>query len=122
MTPALIFGWLPVIGIVLGLARIRFPRAPWLATAFFVGAYLLYMGAFGVFAAQCWNCSSIANGDTRGDTFFVGAIFFGIMLASTLLGVWLGARLTVVFGRVMSAARDLRDGLRDREDGRHADV
>ena len=120
MNPALIFGWLPVIGIVLGLARVRFPRAPWIATAFFAGAYLLYMGAFGVFAAQCWSCSGVADGDTRGDTFFVGAIFLGIMLATTLFGIWLGARLTVVFARVMSAARDLRDGLRDREEQRSA--
>ncbi len=122
MNPGLIFGWLPVIGIIAGLARLRFPRAPWIAAGLLGGAYLIYMAALGAYAGQCWDCSGVADGDTRGDTFFVAAIFFGILLATTLLGVWLGARLTVVFGRVMSAARDLRDGLRDREDGKHADV
>ena len=116
MNPGILFGWLPVIGIAVGLARLRFPRLPWIATGLLVGAYLTYMAAFGAYAGQCWSCSGVADGDTRGDTFFVSAIFFGILLATTLLGIWLGARLTVVFGRVMSAARDLREGLRDRED------
>ena len=115
MNPGLIFGWLPIIGIVAGLMRLRFPRAPLIATGVLVAAYLIYLAALGAYAGQCWSCRGVADGDTRGDTFFVAAIFFGILLVTTLLGVWLGARLTVVFGRVISAAHDLREGLRDRE-------
>jgi uncharacterized membrane protein len=120
MTPALIFGWLPVIGVIAGLSRARFARAPWIVAGVLVVAYLIYMAALGVYAGRCWDCDGLSG--TRGETFNVGAIFFGIMLATTMLAIWLGARLTVVLGRLFGAARDVRDGLRERGDGRHADV
>jgi hypothetical protein len=118
VSPALIFGWLPVIGILLGLSRARFRRVPLIATAIIGAAYLIYMASVGVYAARCWDCEGL--GTTRGDMVYVSAIFFGITVVTTVLGIWLGVRLTVVFGRVMDAARDLRDAVRSRE--HHADV
>ena len=110
MNPTLIFGWLPVIGVLIGLARARFPRLPWIAAALLVAAYAAYVGAIGIYASRCWDCGSF-NG-TRGESFQVAAFFFGVMLAITLAGVWLGARLTVVVGRLVAAARELRDATR----------
>jgi hypothetical protein len=118
MNPALVLLWLPLIGVAIGLARARFPRLPLIATAALVALYIAYVASTGVYAATCWDCSSF-NG-TRGESFQVAAFFFGIMLAITLAGVWLGARLTVVVGRLLAAARDLRDATRS--DGKHADV
>ena len=116
MSPGLLFGWMPVIGIGLGLTRLRFRRVPWIASGLVIAAYLIYMAAFGVYAGRCWSCSGVRDGDTRGDTFYIAAVFFGIMLASTLLGIWLGARLTVVVGRLRDAARDMRNATRKRSE------
>ncbi len=118
MNPAFILLWLPVIGVTIGLARARFPRLPWIAASVLIGLYVAYVASTGVYAATCWDCSGF-NG-TRGESFQVAAFFFGIMLTITLAGVWLGARLTVVLGRLLAAARDLRDATRS--DGTHADV
>ncbi len=117
MNPALLFGWLPLIGVAIGLARARFPRLPLIATAMLVAVYVAYTAATGVYAATCWDCESF-NG-TRGESFQVVAFFFGIMLAIALAGVWLGARLTVVLGRLFAAVRDLRDATRDEKEQTH---
>ena len=119
MNPALIFVWLPVMAIAIGLTRVRFPRLPWIAAGVLLAIYLLYLAAFGVYASRCWDCSA-GMSETRGESFHVIALFLGIMLATALFGVWLGARLTVVVGRLFAAARDLRDATRS--DGKHADV
>jgi hypothetical protein len=119
MNPALIFGWLPVIGVVIGLTRARFPRVPLIAAAVLVALYAAYVASTGIYASTCWDCSSSISG-SRGDAWQVGAFFLGIMLAITLAGVWLGARLTGSLGRLFAAARELRDATRS--DGKHADV
>ena len=111
MNPGFIVSWLPVIGIAIGVLRIRFPRAPWIAAGIIVGAYLLYLAASGVYAAQCWDCSGGLTA-TRGDSFLVATLFFGLILIVTLAGIALGARLTVVVARLFGAARDVRAGLR----------
>ena len=43
MNPAFIFGWLPLIGVVIGLARARFPRLPLIATGVLVVLYAAYV-------------------------------------------------------------------------------
>ncbi len=109
MNPGLLFSWLPVIGIVIGLLRVRFRRLPWIVAGLVFVAYLLYLAASGTYAARCWDCSGDVTA-TRGDSFLVGILFFGLILTVTLAGIALGARLTVVLGRLLGAARDVRDG------------
>ncbi len=109
MNPGLLFSWLPVIGIVIGLLRVRFRRLPWIVAGTVAAAYLLYLAASGIYAARCWDCSGDVT-STRGDSFLVGILFFGLLLVVTLAGIALGARLTVVLGRLFGAARDVRDG------------
>ncbi len=112
MNPAFIFGWLPLIGVGIGLGRARFPRLPLIATGVLVVLYAAYVASTGIYAATCWDCTSRLSG-SRGDAWLVSAFFLAIMVAITLAGVWLGARLTVVLGRLVDAARDLRDAARE---------
>jgi len=111
MNPGLIFSSLPLIGIFIGLLRVRFRRLPWIAVGIVIGAYLLYLASFGVYAAQCWDCSGDFTA-TRGDSFLVSTLLLGLILFVTITGIALGARFSVVLGRLVGAARDVRDSLR----------
>lgn len=112
MNPGFLLAWLPLIGVVIGLLRARFPRLPLIATGVLVVLYGVYVASTGIYAATCWDCTSRLSG-SRGDAWLVSAFFLAVMLAITLAGVWLGARLTVVLGRLVDAARDLREATRE---------
>ncbi len=114
MNPGLIFSSLPLIGIVIGLLRVRFRRLPCVAAGVVIVAYLLYLASFGIYAAQCWDCSGDFTA-TRGDSFMVSSLLLGLILLVTIAGIALGARFSVVLGRLFGAARDVRDSLRDRD-------
>jgi hypothetical protein len=90
-----------------------------IAAAVLVALYGVYALSTGIYASTCWDCASSISG-SRGEAWQVGVFFLGIMLAITLAGVWLGARLSGTLGRLVSAARELRDATRS--DGKHADV
>jgi hypothetical protein len=72
-----------------------------------------YLTAFGIYAAQCTDCREGLS-ETRGESLYLTAIFFGLLLLVTLLGIWLGARFSGSLGRVLGAARDVRDVWRGR--------
>ena len=110
MNIGLIFSWLPIIGIIIGLLRVRFRRLPWIAAGLLVLAYLLYFAAYGAYAAQCWSCKAGLS-ETRGESFTVATIFFGMLAALTLAGIALGARLTILLGRLSRTVHDLRKGV-----------
>ena len=110
MNPGLLFSWLPLLGIVIGALRVRFRRLPWIVAGVAVAAYLLYLAAYGAYAARCWDCSGDAA-STRGDSFLVATLFLGLILIVTLAGIALGARLTILLGRLSRAVHDVRDGL-----------
>ena len=109
MNPGLLFSWLPVLGIIVGMLRVRFRRLPWIAAAVVVIAYLLYLAAFGAYAAMCWDCEGDVTA-ARGDSFLVSMLFLGVMLVVTLAGIALGARLTILLGRVSRTVNELRKG------------
>jgi len=110
MNPGLLFSWLPIFGIIIGLLRVRFRRLPWIVAGIVVAAYLLYLAAYGTYAARCWGCSGDAA-TTRGDSFLVATLFLGLVLIVTLAGIALGARLTILLGRLSRTVSDVRDGL-----------
>jgi hypothetical protein len=107
MNPGLLFSWLPIAGIIIGLMRVRFRRLPWIAAGLVVLAYLLYFAAYGTYAAQCWSCAGGLS-ETRGDMLLIAGLFFGLMLALTLAGIALGARLTVLLARLFHTVDELR--------------
>ena len=111
-----LLGIIPLLGVLAGLARARFPRAPFVVAGLVVTAYALYMAAVGIFAAQCWDCRG-GLGTTRGDGFIASAIFFGLIAVTTLIGIWLGARLATVLGRLLRTFRELREFRRPPAEG-----
>lgn len=115
MSIATLIALLPVLGVVAGLARIKYPRAPYLAAAIVFAVYVLYVGSMAIWAGLCWDCESGA-GDTRGDFLYVSAIFFGLIAGTALLGIWLGARMITMLGRLRHTWDELR-GAPTREDG-----
>jgi hypothetical protein len=108
MNTVLLFELLPVIGVGLGLAKGISSRIPWAAAAFVVVAYTLFVVTTGVWTATCSDCTVGDGSDTRGDLFFVSSVFFGVVAATTLLGIWLGARMTTMLGRLRRTYRELR--------------
>ncbi len=107
MTIGALFAAIPLIGVAAGLARAKYRRAPFIFAALVAAAYGLSTTAFGIWAANCWDCTS--EGSTRGDVFTVFAFLFGIMAATTLIGVWLGARLMTMLQRLRVTWRELRE-------------
>ena len=107
MTIATLVAILPVLGIIAGLSRARYRRAPFLAAGFIVLAYAVYIGSIAIWAANCWDCRG-GLGETRSDGLYVSTIFFGLIGGTTLLGVWLGARLVTMLQRLRRTWRELR--------------
>ena len=101
---------LPVLGIAAGLARVKFQRVPLVAAGLVAAVYGLSMAAVGIWTATCWDCS-VGTQNSRGEAFTAAAIFFGLIAFTTLLGIWLGARLSVVLARLARTLRELRDGV-----------
>ncbi len=104
---------LPVLGILAGLARAKYPRVPFVVAGLVAAAYALFMVALGIWAAMCWNCRGLS--ETRADIYLVSAIFFGLLTVTTLLGIWLGARLVTMLQRLRLTWRELRGGDGDGE-------
>ncbi len=104
---ATVVALLPVIGIVAGLSRVRFRRAPYIAAGIVVGVYVLYIGSLAIWAWTCWDCRG-GLGETRSDGLYVSTIFFGLLGLTTLLGVWLGARMVTMLQRLRRTWRELR--------------
>lgn len=102
-----LFAVIPLIGVAAGLARAKYRRAPFIFAALVVVVYGLSTAGFGIWAATCWDCRSA--GSPRSDVFTVFAFLFGIMAATTLVGVWLGARLVTMLQRLRVTWRELRD-------------
>jgi hypothetical protein len=94
--------------VLTGLARVRYPRVPWLAAGSIVAHYALIVATTGVWAATCWDCSGNTS-TSRADLFEVSTIFFGIIIATTVAGIWLGTRLTVMLGRLRRTIGELRE-------------
>jgi hypothetical protein len=107
MNIATLVAILPVLGILAGLSRARYRRAPFIAAGVIVLAYALYIGSIAIWAANCWDCRG-GLGETRSDGLFVSAVFFGLIGGTTLLGVWLGARLVTMLQRLRRTWRELR--------------
>ena len=107
MNPAGLLAILPVLGVLLGVARLRYPRVPWLAAGSILALFVLFLAATGVWAGTCWDCSGGTN-TSRGDIFTVGAVYFGFVIATTLTGIWLGSRLIVVLERLYRTIGELR--------------
>lgn len=98
---------LPVLGIMAGLLRVRYRRAPFIAAGFVVLVYAVYIGSIAIWAATCWDCRG-GLGETRSDGLYVSTVFFGLIGGTTLLGVWLGARLVTMLQRLRRTWRELR--------------
>ena len=98
---------LPVLGIIAGLLRVRYRRAPFIAAGFVVLVYAVYIGSIAIWAANCWDCRG-GLGETRSDGLYVSTVFFGLIGGTTLLGVWLGARMATMLQRLRRTWRELR--------------
>ena len=96
----------PVMGILAGLARVKFPRAPFVAAGLVVAAYALLLAGLGVWSGVCWDCGGF--GQTRGDVFVGFAFVFSLFAVTTLVGIWLGARLVTMLQRLRLTWRELR--------------
>ena len=107
MTIATLIAILPVLGIVAGLSRVRYRRAPFVAAGVVVAVYVLYIGSIAIWAANCWDCRG-GLGETRSDGLYVSTVFFGLIGGTTLLGIWLGARLVTMLQRLRRTWRELR--------------
>ncbi len=108
MTFNMLLGALPLLGVIVGLVRVKFPRVPFVVAGLVVAVYGIFMAVAGVWAAQCWDCRGVS--ETRGDFFIVAAFFFGLIAFTMLLGIWLGARLVTVLQRLLQTWRELRGG------------
>ncbi len=104
---ATLIALLPVIGIAAGLARVKYRRAPYIAAGVVVGVYVLYIGSLAIWAWTCWDCRG-GLGETRSDGLYVSTIFFGLLGITTLLGVWLGARMVTMLQRLRRTWHELR--------------
>lgn len=119
MTPALIFGWLPVIGVtrsdapiitfyalffvffavgfLIGWTR---ARRPWLQIGFALlvcGLYATYLVWAGALASQCWDCTDGSGEDGRGMGYLIGVFWLGIWMGVCLVALGAGllaSRLT----------------------------
>jgi len=98
---------LPVLGVLLGFAKVKYPRVPWLAAGSLLAVYLLFEAATGAWAASCWSCGG-ENGSARSELFYVTTLYFGLVIGTTLVAIWLGSRLTVVLGRLSKTIGELR--------------
>lgn len=107
MNIATLIAILPVLGVIAGLLRVRYSRAPYIAAGVVVVAYGLYIGSLGIWAATCWDCRA-GFGSTRADGLYVNAIFFGLIAVPMLLGIWLGARMVTMLQRLRRTWRELR--------------
>ena len=107
MNFATLLAAVPLLGIVAGLARARYPRAPYLVAGLVAAAYALLLAGLGVWSGICWDCGGL--GQSRGDVFVVSAIFFGLLTVTTLVAIWLGARLVTMVQRLRRTWRELRD-------------
>ena len=107
-----LIGIIPLLGIIAGLARAKFPRVPFIAAGLVVLAYAVYMAVIAVWAGQCWDCRGLST--TRSDVLFVAAVFFGLMVTMTLLAIWLGARFVTVLQRLFRTGRELQEARRER--------
>lgn len=105
----MLFGALPVLGILAGLAGMRYRRLPLFAAGIVVAAYGVYLASAGIWAATCWDCR-VGLSQTRNDFLLVSAIFTGLVAFTTLVGVALGARLSVVLRRLSRTIGELRHG------------
>ena len=113
MNPGLLFSGLPVLGVIVGALRVRYPRLPWIVAGVLLVVYLLYLVAFGTYAATCWDCTGDSS-ITRGDNFIVTTILLSLILLVTLASIALGARLTIVLGRLSRTMSELRRGGEER--------
>jgi hypothetical protein len=109
----MVFAALPVLGVVMGLSGARYRRLPLLAACFVAAAYGVYVASAGIWAATCWDCRAGVN-QTRNDVLLASAVFFGLVAVTTLVGVALGARLTVVLRRLSRTIGELRHGGEER--------
>lgn len=100
-----VLGAIPILGIIAGLAKARFPRAPLIAAGVVIGLYALALAVVGSWAGSCWDCRGLS--ETRSDVFLVLAIWLGVLVFTTLLGIWLGARMSTMLGRLARTAREL---------------
>ncbi len=106
-----VLGWLPVAGVVAGLARAKFRRLPLLAATIAVAAYVALVGSYGGWAATCWDCQAGLS-ETRGQAAQVIAMFVGVYLVLTLAGIWLGARFSNAAARLIGTLREASNELR----------
>lgn len=104
-------GWLPVAGVVAGLARAKFGRLPLIAAAIAAAAYVALVGSYGGWAATCWDCKTGLS-ETRGQAAQIMAMFFGVYLVLTLAGIWLGARFSSAAARLIGTVREANSELR----------
>ncbi len=102
-----LFAVIPLLAVVIGLSRVKFPRAPLIAAVLVAGAYGAATASIGIWAATCWDCRVEAG--PRSDVLMVFAVLFGILTAGTLVGIWLGARMVTMLRRLMVTARELRE-------------
>lgn len=109
MNVGMLFAALPVLGVVMGLAGMRYRRVPLFAAGIVVAAYGVYIASAGIWAATCWDCK-VGLSQTRNDILLVSAVFIGLTALTTLVGVALGARLVVVLRRLSRTLGELRHG------------
>jgi len=107
MSAYLLFAGLPILGVIAGLAKVVSPRVPFIAAGLVVVAYVLYLAAVGIWAGACWDC--YYHETRRADVFTIGAYVLGFLALTTLVGIWLGARLITVLQRLRETWREIRD-------------
>ena len=85
------FALVVVVCLLIGVASVRFSRAPAIATAVLVGLWVISVGPFLLWAAACGGCSSSSSYDSaRSYEAMVINQAWGGLLATGIAAVWIG--------------------------------
>lgn len=95
-----IIGLTLLLFFVCGAAWSTNRRIPLVATAVIVGAYLVFVGGMGVWAARCWECGHGTDA-TRGYSFVWSLVFVSIIPAVLVGTVLIGVTARLFVDRVL---------------------
>ncbi len=86
------FALVVAVCLLIGVASVRFSRAPVIATAVLVGLWVISVGPFLLWAAACPGCGSASSYDSaRSYEAMIINQAWGGLLATGIAAAWIGA-------------------------------
>lgn len=100
LTLGLVSG-LAAVGLLAGLGRGRFPRAPLALVLLATAGYLSLLTITGIYVAACPGCTSHISYDSARWADLYSAFFWGTLFLVGIVGVtWFGTMLSSAFRRL----------------------